>query len=878
MWKKISKNKFLLDNSKNVLSNLRNKTIQINLDLPNLNDEIETFKIKSYEMIKTNTKNVSTFHGYNNNGNNAVITLSDNDIRVFVFDNKSNYVIKQNDNKSHYIIKIEDIEGKKKFVCNVNTDTKIIKKNINRTDVSGGRVLRIYKFLFGLSSTFKSAYGNDNELLWLRMIHIINITNYIYQNNFAVSFTINETDQRRLFPSNFNNAGESGLSGQTNQFSNTINLNSFDVGHVLATGGGGIAQLGVVCTNSKGNGWTSVPTGDVNNDQVLVVDYFCHELGHQFGMNHPHTTNSNCNGVQSISVEPGSGSMGYAGICPPNVQANSDAYFNAININECMSFLNTRPCGENIETNLPLPEINKTYSTVIIPKDAVIELYTPEITMENLNVIPDKILYSWEGTDIAPNALYRSYMSELPYRKIPSNIPAPIFDNFIPWYSNSSGESSSLNFNKIQLVNGYSGSVSASWSGKFEFIGENTEIIEFNIPDISGGESIEIDLQNQCDNLSSIDVNFLTYSGTDGTWGSDLNMRLFNNNIEIGQIGGYDLFGMSSVIGSWPSTWANNNNTTYEDIVIEIQNPEYINFGLTIRALYNQENISNEDLDPDSNANIPYLKNATSTFTSTRVFGVKAYDTGSELSITNLSVNNNNINIIWNTGDTENAPINAVNVKCWISSDNGSTYDYSDAPVYEGLNNGTAMIILSDESLNDKNLKLKFRFYDNDENDKLFILESETFTLNNSSITFNMSISQGWQLIGLPLIVDNNNYQTLFPDSIEGTLYSYTNSGGYEPQTELSPGQGYWLKFNSNNDVSISGQTISNLEIVLSKGWNLISGSTNSSIIDDNNIIIENTLYSYGVNGYVLSENVELEAGKGYWIKTNSAGTIIITV
>ena len=137
MWKKISKNKFLLDNSKNVLSNLRNKTIQINLDLPNLNDEIETFKIKSYEMIKTNTKNVSTFHGYNNNGNNAVITLSDNDIRVFVFDNKSNYVIKQNDNKSHYIIKIEDIEGKKKFVCNVNTDTKIIKKNINRPHQQG---------------------------------------------------------------------------------------------------------------------------------------------------------------------------------------------------------------------------------------------------------------------------------------------------------------------------------------------------------------------------------------------------------------------------------------------------------------------------------------------------------------------------------------------------------------------------------------------------------------------------------------------------------------------------------------------------------------------------------------------------------------------
>ena len=143
----------------------------------------------------------------------------------------------------------------------------------------------------------------------------------------------------------------------------------------------------------------------------------------------------------------------------------------------------------------------------------------------------------------------------------------------------------------------------------------------------------------------------------------------------------------------------------------------------------------------------------------------------------------------------------------------------------------------------------------------------------SGSINFN----KGWQLIGLPLIVDNNNYQTLFPDSIEGTLYSY-DSSGYKLETELIPGQGYWLKFDSDSVVSITGQILSNLEIVLSKGWNLISSSTNSSINDGDNIIIENTLYSYGENGYVLSENLKLEPGKGYWIKTNIAGTIIITV
>ena len=62
-------------------------------------------------------------------------------------------------------------------------------------------------------------------------------------------------------------------------------------------------------------------------------------MGHQFRANH--TQNNSCNRNNATSMEPGSAStiMGYAGICSPNVQSDSDAYFHAISIQEMWGFI-----------------------------------------------------------------------------------------------------------------------------------------------------------------------------------------------------------------------------------------------------------------------------------------------------------------------------------------------------------------------------------------------------------------------------------------------------------------------------------------------------------------------------------------------------------
>lgn len=141
------------------------------------------------------------------------------------------------------------------------------------------------------------------------------ITMEIINNNNLLIFTNSATDPYS------NGDGGAMLSQNQTTCDNTIGSANYDIGHVFSTGGGGVASLRSPCNNNrKAYGVTGQgnPIGD-----PFDIDYVAHEMGHQFGGNH--TQNNNCQ-RSNASVEPGSAStiMGYAGICTPNVQNNSE--------------------------------------------------------------------------------------------------------------------------------------------------------------------------------------------------------------------------------------------------------------------------------------------------------------------------------------------------------------------------------------------------------------------------------------------------------------------------------------------------------------------------------------------------------------------------
>ena len=133
-----------------------------------------------------------------------------------------------------------------------------------------------------------------------------------------------------------------------------------------------------------------------------------------------------------------------------------------------------------------------------------------------------------------------------------------------------------------------------------------------------------------------------------------------------------------------------------------------------------------------------------------------------------------------------------------------------------------------------------------------------------------------WNLVGLPLGVEDTSYITLFPESIEGTLYSF--NGGYNTEITLTNGEGYWLRFNEEGSTTISGTPINELTISLNEGWNLISGISNpldiTEIQDPDGIIISGTIYGFTSGVYTNAEN--MEPGKGYWVRTNGFGSITL--
>ena len=156
-----------------------------------------------------------------------------------------------------------------------------------------------------------------------------------------------------------------------------------------------------------------------------------------------------------------------------------------------------------------------------------------------------------------------------------------------------------------------------------------------------------------------------------------------------------------------------------------------------------------------------------------------------------------------------------------------------------------------------------------------FLSPTPGSTNSLSGMEVSVSHNEAWNLVGLPLLVDNASYLYLFEDAVGGTLYGY--NGSYFNTDELTIGNGYWLNMSNESFVVISGMPMYNLSITLDEGWNLISGISLEvaveTIIDPDGIIVPGTFY--GFEGTYLNSST-LAPGKGYWVNALSAGEVTI--
>ncbi|MDF1673712.1 MAG: zinc-dependent metalloprotease family protein [Vicingaceae bacterium] len=284
------------------------------------------------------------------------------------------------------------------------TQLKSLEGKIENNKAADDKKIRTFR----LAQTCTAQYGNifattpgqEYADILAAMTVTINRVNSVYEVDLGITLQFISQQNSLMFYGNTNSDPWSGEYNTTTQnfLNSTLNHGDYDIGHNFNTSGGGNAGcIGCVCVNGqKGSGMTgrSNPTGD-----PFDIDYVAHEMGHQFGGYHTMNTCSR-SGSGQTEVEPASGSsvMGYAGICGTNVQNNSDAHFNYVNIRDITQNIKTGNSTCAAITNLTginNPPTANAGSDYIIPKSTAFILEGTATDPEGLG----SLTYEWSQND-----------------------------------------------------------------------------------------------------------------------------------------------------------------------------------------------------------------------------------------------------------------------------------------------------------------------------------------------------------------------------------------------------------------------------------------------------------------------------------------------
>lgn len=327
------------------------------LSLPIANDELVDFKLTLNTTMSAGLMDkfpaIRTFDGWAQDGSHrkAKIDIGPNYFRAMIMQSGAEDLFidplffNHLPTTQYVLYSRSELIKDDSFICHEETEKELVP--VDFTPEKGIQSCELRTYRVGVSATgeYTVFHGGTLEDALAAQVTTMNRVNGIYERDLSVTMTIIPNNDLLIF-----------LDAQTDPFTNgdpgamimenidvlndSIGDDNYDIGHVFGTNSGGLAGLNVVCyTDYKAMGVTGsgAPIGD-----SFDIDYVAHEMGHQFGGNH--TFNSSCSGNRngSTAMEPGSGStiMAYAGVCSPNVQSHSDAFFHAISLKEIGSALN----------------------------------------------------------------------------------------------------------------------------------------------------------------------------------------------------------------------------------------------------------------------------------------------------------------------------------------------------------------------------------------------------------------------------------------------------------------------------------------------------------------------------------------------------------
>ena len=411
------------------------------LEIPTPEGKLMRFRIEESPVLLPQDANFlkwKTYQGQGIDDPTAIVRFdwTSSGFHAFVSGANGAYFIDpyaENDRTNYVVYYKEDASFKRsEFFCEVKSGgQRQLPKFANPFDFSpdlfsNGAQLRTFRIAVAATGEytnfFRQAGDSDQQAKQRALNQIvvsINRINLIFRRDLAVTFALVPNNSDIVFTDPATDPytnDDADADTDTNQrvldgtFTGVTGIGSanYDIGHVVSItpSPNGLAASPSLCNNGgKAQGFTgsSNAAGD-----GFDVDYFAHEIGHQFGMSH--TFNNNADGScatrePNSAYEPASGVtiMGYAGICAPrNLAANSIEYFHARSFVETLDYLpSVTACGGTAASNNTPPTGVSAGLDYTIPKQ------TPFVLTASARDTDLGLTYSWEEYDLgaATNSL-----------------------------------------------------------------------------------------------------------------------------------------------------------------------------------------------------------------------------------------------------------------------------------------------------------------------------------------------------------------------------------------------------------------------------------------------------------------------------------------
>ncbi len=141
------------------------------------------------------------------------------------------------------------------------------------------------------------------------------------------------------------------------------------------------------------------------------------------------------------------------------------------------------------------------------------------------------------------------------------------------------------------------------------------------------------------------------------------------------------------------------------------------------------------------------------------------------------------------------------------------------------------------------------------------------------SIIIELGLNAGWNLISIPLILDNNSVSSVFSGLSYSKLFYYNNT--WKNATQIVNTKGYWIKIGSAATLTAEGLPPESTPPALNAGWNLIGHpyliEKNIPELYNNKIVYSyNNSQWYSYNSDRSSNSLtKLIPGYGYWVKNS---------